>query len=449
MLARLGELADAPPDSSVSGTEWIDRIAVLEQIRAAVAAAQHTGMVAFARAQVEEQKDLIAAGRLDPEELGRGIGAQIGLAAHVSSWHGARRLTVARTLAADLPGVRALLATGRISERLAETIVAQTSHLDAAQRRLVDSQLAEAGLERLGFRRAEAAVKNAAYEADQAGYATRGRKARKDRRVTLRPAPDTMAVLSALLPVEQGVACLAALRKYADGLIATGDPGGRTRDQIVADTLVERLTGQARAQDVPVEVGIVLPLDALLDPDSPVTGDLVGHGPLPAGIVRDLLRDTGGKRWWRRLFTHPGHETLVGGESQRRRFDGFLAQLIELRDGGRCRDPFCDAPIRHHDHITQSRAGGRPASPTAAGSAPAAISSASYPAGRSRPSTTDSATTPTRCGPPPRPDTPTPAEPDPDGLATYRWNSSWSCRRRTPMVLPSITGWARSGAVSG
>ena len=420
MLARLGEPADAPPGSSVSGTEWIDRIAVLEQIRAAVAAAQHTGMVAFARAQVEEQKDLIAAGRLDPEELGRGIGAQIGLAAHVSSWHGARRLTIARTLAADLPGVRALLATGRISERLAETIVAQTSHLDTAQRRLVDTQLAEAGLEQLGFRRAEAAVKNAAYEADQAGSTARGRKARKDRRVTLRPAPDTMAVLSGLLPVEQGVACLAALRKHADGLIATGETSGRTRDQIVADTLVERLTGQARAQDVPVEVGIVLPLDALLDPDSPVTGDLVGHGPLPGGIVRDLLRDTGGKRWWRRLFTHPSHGTLVGGESQRRRFDGFLAQLIELRDGGRCRDPFCDAPIRHHDHIRPVTApGGRPASPTAAACAPAATTCASYPAGRSKPSTTDSATSPTPCGPPRRPATPTPAAPDPEVLSPH------------------------------
>ena len=359
MLARLGELADAPlDDPAIPGAVRVDRIAVLEQLRAALAAAQHTEIVAFARAQVEEQKDLIAAGRLDPEELGRGIGAQVGLAAHVSSWHGARRLTVARTLAADLPGVRGLLATGRISERLAETVVAQTSHLDGEQRRLVDKALAEAGLDQLGFRRAEATVKRIAYETDKAGYTRRGRTARKDRRVTLRPAPDTMAVLSGLLPVEQGVACLAALRKHADGLIATGETSGRTRDQIVADTLVERLTGQARAQDVPVEVGIVLPLDALVDPDSPATGDLVGHGPLPAGIVRDLLRDTGGKRWWRRLFTHPGHGTLVGGDPQKRLFDGFLAQLIELRDGGRCRDPFCDAPIRHHDHITQSRAGG-------------------------------------------------------------------------------------------
>jgi hypothetical protein len=418
MLARLGELADAPlDDPTAPRAAWVDRIAVLEQLRAALAAAQHTAMVAFARIQVEEQAELVAAGRLDPEKLGCGIAEQIALAAHVSSWQGSRRLTIARALAADLPHVRGLLASGRVSERLAETIVAQTTHLDAEQRRLVDKALAEVGLERLGFHRAEAEVKRVAYETDKAGYTNRGRKARKDRRVTLRPAPDTMAVLSALLPVEQGVACLAALRQHTDGAVAAGDD--RNRDQVMADTLVERLTGQTRAEDVDVEVGIVIPLDALLDPQSPATGDLVGHGPLPAGIVADLLRSTKGKRWWRRLFSHPAHGTLVGGDPRRRLFDGFLAHLIDLRDGGRCRDPFCDAPIRHHDHIRRASAGGptsgkRSTPIGGVGCARGATTPAKCPAGRSRPSTTGSARTPTPCGPPPPPATPTPAGPDRD-----------------------------------
>ncbi len=361
MLARLTELAGADPATvagaaTAGGAALVDRIAVLEQLRAALAAAQHTTMVAFGRAQVEEQAGLVAAGRLDPEKLGHGVAAQIALAAHVSTWQGARRFTIARTLATDLPHVRGLLAAGWISERLAETVVAQTGHLDAAQRAAVDKQLADAGLEQMGFRQAEARVKKLAYDTDRAGYTARGRKARADRRVTLRPAPDTMSVLSGLLPVEQGVACLAALRQAADGLIATGDTGGRTRDQVLADTLVERLTGQTRAQDVNVEVGLVLPLDALSDPEAP--GELVGHGPLPGGIISDLLRSTAGTRWWRRLFTHPAHATLIGGDPERRRFDGFLAKLIDLRDRGRCRDPYCDAPIRHHDHIRAFRAGG-------------------------------------------------------------------------------------------
>jgi len=170
VLARLSELAQAPTDSpDVPGAAWVDRIAVLEQMRAALAAAQHTAMVAFGRAQVDEQAEQIAAGRLDPEKLGRGIAEQIALAAHVSSWQGSRRLTVARTLATDLPHTRALLAAGRISERLAETIVAQTSHLDAERRRAVDKQLADTGLDELGFQQAGATVKRVVYEADRAG----------------------------------------------------------------------------------------------------------------------------------------------------------------------------------------------------------------------------------------------------------------------------------------
>ncbi|WP_248292333.1 DUF222 domain-containing protein [Actinomycetospora sp. TBRC 11914] len=255
MLARLGELAQAPTDPTGDGERdgdggaaLIDRVAVLEQMRAALAVAQHTAMVAFGRAQVEAQAQLVAAGQLDPEKLGKGIADQIALAAHVSPWQGSRRLTIASTLATDLPETRRLLTAGRISERLAETVVAQTSHLDAAARRAVDKELGDARLGELAFRRAEATVKKTAYETDPAGYTQRGRTARKDRRVTVRPAPDTMSVLSALLPVEQGVAYLAALRTHADGLIATGDTGGRSRDQVMADTLVERVTGQARAR---------------------------------------------------------------------------------------------------------------------------------------------------------------------------------------------------------
>src|ERR1700744_4911085 len=115
MLARLGELADAATDPAPDGgAALIDQITVLERMRASLAAAQHTAMVAFARSQVEAQTELVTAGRLDPEKLGRDIGHQIGLAAHTSSWHGSRRLGVARALAAGLSHSRGLLASRRI-----------------------------------------------------------------------------------------------------------------------------------------------------------------------------------------------------------------------------------------------------------------------------------------------------------------------------------------------
>jgi hypothetical protein len=47
-----------------------------------------------------------------------------------------------------------------------------------------------------------------------------------------------------------------------------------------------------------------------------------------------------------------------GADPRRRAFDGTLAHLIRVRDGGRRRDPYCDAPIHHLDHIHPHLAGG-------------------------------------------------------------------------------------------
>ena len=146
-----------------------------------------------------------------------------------------------------------------MSERVAETIVSETRHLDAEKRSEVDQQLKAAGVSKLGFKAATLCVRKITYQADRRGYVQRGRTERQHRRVGMQPAPDTMAVLTGYLPVEQGVACYAALRHHADTAVATGD--GRSRDQIMADTLVERLTGQTHAADVNIELQLLMPLD--------------------------------------------------------------------------------------------------------------------------------------------------------------------------------------------
>jgi len=129
----------------------------------------------------------------------------------------------------------------------------------------------------------------------------------------------------------------------------------------MADTLVERVTGQARATDVNAEVGIVIPVAALTDPDSGSgTGqvaEVVGHGPIPAALAKEILAGSRGRRWWRRLFTGP-HGSVVDADPTRRCFDGTLATLIGYRDGRQCREPFCDAPARETDHIVPYREGG-------------------------------------------------------------------------------------------
>ena len=49
---------------------------------------------------------------------------------------------------------------------------------------------------------------------------------------------------------------------------------------------------------------------------------------------------------------------IVGGDPTARRFTGWLAKLLRLRDGRPAANRYCDAPIRHLDHIPPWRDGG-------------------------------------------------------------------------------------------
>jgi hypothetical protein len=51
----------------------------------------------------------------------------------------------------------------------------------------------------------------------------------------------------------------------------------------MADTLVERLTGQATAADVNVELHLIMPIENLLNPAAAIPAEVVGYGPIPAG----------------------------------------------------------------------------------------------------------------------------------------------------------------------
>ena len=77
----------------------------------------------------------------------------------------------------------------------------------------------------------------------------------------------------------------------------------------------------------------------------------------PGRYWRDIMATSKGRLWWRRLYAAPMGGPLAGGDPLRHRFDRFLKKLIILRDR-RCRDPFCDAPIRHIDHVQRYTEGG-------------------------------------------------------------------------------------------
>lgn len=349
LVDRLAKL----PSSLGDDAERIDVIAALEQVKAAAGAAQAQIITQFAASREAANT---AAG-VPARHAARGVPEQVGLARRVSPAAAARHLARAHALIEQLPAVFALWQRGEISEHVATIVATETSHLTADDRRLVDQQLAPL-LPELSPKRAHATVQRLAIQADPAAAVARAGRARQDRRVGVRPAPDTMAVLTALLPCEQGVAAYAALRRYADTLIGTGDP--RSRDQIMADTMVQRLTGQTTADAVSAEIALVMTDTALLAGDD-TPAELHGYGPVPAQLARTIARGGGdaerARVFLRRLFTDPATGIVNSCDTRRRRFDGALAALLVYRDRT-CRDPFCDAPIRHLDHIQAHAAGG-------------------------------------------------------------------------------------------
>lgn len=127
-----------------------------------------------------------------------------------------------------------------------------------------------------------------------------------------------MTYLTALLPVKQGVAVYAALKRTAD---ASMDPV-RGQGQIMADTLVERVTGVSAAAAVPVGVNITVSDEALLGGgDEPAT--IAGHGPVPAAVARRLISEAvsaEAKVLVRRLYRRCATGALVKAESRSRLF---------------------------------------------------------------------------------------------------------------------------------
>jgi len=425
---RLEGSSDEYPANPSTDAERIELITALEALKGAACAAQARLAVAFDASQRARQR----AEGVPPAKVGSGIAEQIALARHESPRKGSQLLGLAKALVHELPETMQALTAGSISEWRATLVCRETALLQVGDRIAVDAHLGPklAGL----FDRATAAeAARIAYLLDASVITRRCRHATTQRYVSLRPAPDTMTYLTAFLPVTQGVAAYAALTRTADTARATGDQ--RTKGQVMADTLVERVTGQAQATDVPIEVVLVMPHDTLIAQPSGGVGaagglgsvdvpglraaaplaavrtdpgptyapggvylgadegrestvgrscatseqydsfrdddqavqrvgasvELIGYGPIPAPIARDLIlgpddppsgsADAGEAAVWiRRLYTDPvtGEPTTI--DVRRRLFPKRLHRLIVARDRY-CRTPWCGAPIRHADHV--------------------------------------------------------------------------------------------------
>jgi hypothetical protein len=330
----------------LTDSERIDQISELERLKAAAAAAQARITEAFDASQRRAAPALKPTG-----EVVRSITAQVALARRESPARGQQHVGVALGLVRDLPQTLEALTHGRISEWRATLIVRETATLTREDRLQVDAELAPQ-LEGAGDHRVADLTRKIAYRLDPGAALRRSQKAETDRRVTIRPAPDTMSNVTGLLPVTQGVAVYAALRRHAKTLQAEGDP--RTISQIMADTFFTRLTGQEQGVGG-VEIQLVMNERTLLRGDhEPAYAP--GYGTIPASLARRIVREAD-RSWIRRLYTAPDSAELVAMDSKRRTFRGKLRDLTVLRDQT-CRTPWCDAPIAHLDHVRAARRGG-------------------------------------------------------------------------------------------
>ncbi|WP_176921450.1 HNH endonuclease signature motif containing protein [Pseudonocardia oroxyli] len=285
----------------------------------------------------------------DPERVEASIVGQLGLALRISPTRARTQLRLARDLHAGLDTIREAFAAGELDERRVAAIVAAARHLDPTPRAELDRRLAAHDLPMLGVRKVADLARSVSAAVAPEKFAERARAARRDRHVSISSAEDGMAVLRALLPMEQAITCYAALRKAVTEHWVSPEPVTRTRGQIMADTLVERLTGESVATPTQVEIQVLVPVESLLDRDSPLPAEIPGFG--PTNLLNEARRVG-----WRRLVTRDG--IVIGGDSRRRAFGGVLADWIRARDHGRCTEPGCDAPIAHLDHRRRWSEGG-------------------------------------------------------------------------------------------
>ncbi len=288
-------------DPDADEATLIAQITACETFKARAAATQARAAAALA---AHRRATETAAG-IPTARRGRGLAGEIALARRDCAARGGRHLGFANALVHEMPHTLAALETGRLTEWRATLIVRESACLDVADRRRLDAELCgdPATLDGKGDRRIAADAKTIAYRLDPHAVVERAARAEKDRRVTIRPAPDCMTIISALLPMTQGVGVYAALKHAAD---TTAD--GRSRGQVMADTLIERITGRPADIPVPIEINLVL-TDATLLGDNTDPARLPGYGPIPAEVARKLITaatdNPASAATLRRLYKHP------------------------------------------------------------------------------------------------------------------------------------------------
>ncbi len=307
------EMVEVDVPGVVDDSGLLEVVAGTERAVAALHAIQARALAELDARRAAEQRAAAAATPVGRRPVGRFTGDEVAARLRMAPAAGDARVEESVRLVHDLPQTLRLLSLGEIDRGRATAVVRATAGLDADQARAVDAAVAERApsLPRARLRRLVAAVVVAV---DTADAETRAERAAADTSVGCTPDEDAMATLTAHAPAAEVLEVMQAMDAGADAARAAGatEGAGRLRWSVLlgwargtAGGGTGRVPSSPRVQ-VNVAATTLIGLD-----DAPA--ELVGYGPVPAGLARRLAADA----TWRRVLVDPATGVAVGADPGR------------------------------------------------------------------------------------------------------------------------------------
>ncbi|MGH3570899.1 MAG: DUF222 domain-containing protein [Pseudonocardiaceae bacterium] len=395
--------------AALSDGELIDAMIGFDRVASWALARQAVLLAEFARRRPEDHP--LAANSDTPSRCSEFAPDEVALALRLSRMTATGRLVMAQTLVGELPGTLAAWEAGAIDSLKARAITETSYLLPEAQRGTLEARvLPRAGAQTIAQLRA--ALTRVVLALDPEGAAARHQQRRQDRRVVVSPEEEGMASLRALLSAPDATAAYQRLCDHARGLgsedargmdarradllvelltgrrcAATGscidqqrsgdgdrpgddcpdDASGTAPTETTPDPIPDPAdqTSPTNPPNAPSQgahgcsstsaagpgkplVSVIVPITMLLGLNEQ-PGELVGHGPIPAELAREIAA----QGTWRRLLTDPVSGTLLDYGRTTYTPPAGLADFVRARDVF-CRNPICgqSAARADLDHTT-------------------------------------------------------------------------------------------------
>jgi hypothetical protein len=178
---------------------------------------------------------------------------------------------------------------------------------------------------------------------DPGGVKDRAEKRRKDRKLALIHEADSMASLWAYVPAEVASGVYERVDRVAKTLKTRDEERGL--DELRADVFADILLGKCDGGGLAAQIFIHVPIDAVLEINDQ-GAELVGHGPIPAHVVRELMDPSSVLR---KVVTDPVAGNVLDVGQTRYRPTAAISDVVRARDRT-CRAPGCARPAQKCDH---------------------------------------------------------------------------------------------------